>query len=46
LTVTRTNLTNLTYNFQLTDKDNKIIDVNAPRPGDEAFEVLKEISGS
>jgi len=26
LTVTRTNLTNLTYNFQLTDKDNKTID--------------------
>lgn len=27
-------------------KDNKIINVNAPRPGDDAFEVLKEISGS
>jgi large subunit ribosomal protein L13 len=26
-------------------KDNKIIDVNAPRPGDEAYEALKEISG-
>lgn len=26
LTVTRTNLTSLTYNFQLTDKDNKTID--------------------
>lgn len=26
LTVTRNNLTNLTYNFQLTDKDNKTID--------------------
>jgi hypothetical protein len=26
LTVTRTNLTTLTYNFQLTDKDNKIVD--------------------
>lgn len=25
LTVTRTNLTNLTYNFQLTDKDNKTV---------------------
>lgn len=29
LTVTRTNLTNLTYNFQLTDKDNKIIDTKS-----------------
>jgi len=29
LTVTRTNFTNLTYNFQLTDKDNKIIDTKA-----------------
>jgi hypothetical protein len=29
LTVTRTNLTNLTYNFQLTDKDNKIINTKS-----------------
>ena len=29
LTVTRTNLTNLTYNFQLTDKDNKILDTKS-----------------
>ena len=29
LTVTRTNLTDLTYNFQLTDKDNKIIDTKS-----------------
>jgi hypothetical protein len=32
--------------YLIIGKDNKIIDVNAPRPGDEAFEVLKEISGS
>ena len=31
--------------YLIIGKDNKIIDVNAPRPGDEAFEVLKEISG-
>ncbi len=29
LTVTRTNLTNLTYNFQLTDKDNKTVDTKS-----------------
>lgn len=29
LTVTRTNLTNLTYNFQLTDKDNKTLDTKS-----------------
>ena len=29
LSVTRTNLTNLTYNFQLTDKDNKTIDTKS-----------------
>lgn len=29
LTLTRTNLTNLTYNFQLTDKDNKILDTKS-----------------
>jgi thiol-disulfide isomerase/thioredoxin len=32
--------------YLIIGKDNKIINVNAPRPGDEAFEVLKEISGS
>lgn len=32
--------------YLIIGKDNKIIDVNAPRPGDDAFEVLKEISGS
>lgn len=29
LTVTRTNLTNLTYEFQLTDKDNKTVDTKS-----------------
>lgn len=29
LTITRTNFTNLTYNFQLTDKDNKTIDTKS-----------------
>ncbi|MCO5259545.1 MAG: hypothetical protein M9916_05325 [Crocinitomicaceae bacterium] len=29
LTVTRTNLTNLTYNFQFTDSDNKILDTKS-----------------
>ena len=29
LTVTRTNLTNLTYNFKLTDKDNKTVDTKS-----------------
>jgi hypothetical protein len=29
LTVTRTNLTNLTYQFQLTDNDNKILNTNS-----------------
>lgn len=29
LTVKRTNLTNLTYNFQLTDKDNKTVDTKS-----------------
>ncbi|MCH6199862.1 TlpA family protein disulfide reductase [Aquiflexum sp. LQ15W] len=31
--------------YLIIGKDNKIIDVNAPRPGDEAYEALKEISG-
>ena len=31
--------------YLIIGKDNKIVDVNAPRPGDEAYEVLKEISG-
>ncbi len=29
--------------YLIIGKDNKIIDVNAPRPGDEAFEVLSKI---
>jgi len=32
--------------YLIIGKDNKIIDVNAPRPGDEAFELLFNISGS
>jgi thiol-disulfide isomerase/thioredoxin len=32
--------------YLIIGKDNKIIDVNAPRPGDEAFELLSNISGS
>jgi len=31
--------------YLIIGKDNKIINVNAPRPGDEAFEALKGISG-
>jgi thiol-disulfide isomerase/thioredoxin len=32
--------------YLIIGKGNKIIDVNAPRPGDEAFELLFNISGS
>lgn len=32
--------------YLIIGKDNKISDVNAPRPGDEAYEALKEISGN